>query len=189
MFAKVSAGARALALDIHGRVWGVDSSFKRMHDNGQALHAVSVAGGSVPLKNTPRGPVAAVWAIGKNGSVWTGTVPLYGTYLALRKIKAPTRFVDIGVGFLGRVVFAVDHRGDIWRRTHITFDLLEGKKWTMLSTPSPMRSIHVSCKGILFAISKTGRLYIRGGLSAWNLSGSFWQVSALKNVQYLATNT
>jgi hypothetical protein len=188
IFSHVSAGARVLAVNSRGKVVDALSGATMRGTTTSKVMRVSISAGRLPLRTT-HGGLAVVWTVQTNGTVMSGTIPMKGTSMALHHVLGPNKLIDIGVGFMGRMVVAIDVTGKVWRRTHTSFHAqANGKAWKHISTPIPMQRVHVSAKGDISVISRTGNLFVRTGINAHNMNGTGWKISSLKNVSCVAIN-
>ena len=186
-FTHVSAGARVLAINSVGEV--VDAiSGATMRGPLPNVVRVSISAGRLPLVGA-RGRLATVWTVHANGLVMSGTVPMTGRSMTMRPVGGPSNFIDIGVGFMGRMVVAVDVQGRVWRRMHTSFHAhTHGRQWKHIKAPVPIRCVFVSAKGDVYVVSRSGRLFRRTGIQTQNMNGTGWKISSLKRVSCVAIN-
>lgn len=183
---KVVAGARLVVLDKKGRLWTrLNQTSKqpfgtrtaRFRRRTPPIRDMDVSSGATPLKQNQ----IAIWVVSKRARSYMGLMSWNSAgpirWFGTGKLPGKYNMVQVSVGWLGRLVFALDSKGRVWRRTHVTFTYRKGRRWVPVSSSPLMRHIHVSSKGDLFAVGKDSTLYIRDKITARSPGGKLWLVT------------
>ncbi|XP_055609024.1 tectonin beta-propeller repeat-containing protein [Uranotaenia lowii] len=198
----VSLQPDSAEMDCSVSVWAVAANGDALYRRGVSLSQPAGTGWEHVACDQPLISISIfdnkVWAVGKNGAAFwrsgiTKEFPVGSKWIPVDPLPG-VNFKQISVGRAG--IWTVDTKGRLSVREGVTTTCSEGTQWKLLMNvlnDPPHYEGNVGFKNVsvgehVFAVSQSGYICKRNGISASNPLGSGWSLGIQGNWHYVSVN-